>query len=221
MKIRAHVTTVVSVTAVALTTGLSLSASAVPVTLPECTRFNLIWTDNLESHAGLDASGSEYREEVITLRSMMLEKTLAAALSQSTANGAELQSDSHSQQSNTSPAAPELRSTLPVPIEHEPSLNELDNSKNQVWRRATLNLSGSRCLACLLDLQEQLQHKRGVEFVQVRRAPAPQAEARENRRNIASAVIVYDLRFTNLKRLDKCIRSAKYQASEIVESKQW
>jgi copper chaperone CopZ len=138
------------------------------------------------------------------------------AIGQQDATGATL----GQQQGDASPQLPELRGTMPIPVVHEPTLQELDTSKHQDWRRATMNLSGSMCPACLLEVETQLRHKVGVQFAHVTHEPKPNFQTTD-KRNIADAVIIYNLRLTNLKKLEKCIKDNKYKASEIIESAQW
>jgi predicted pyridoxine 5'-phosphate oxidase superfamily flavin-nucleotide-binding protein len=114
-----------------------------------------------------------------------------------------------------------LRGTLPVPVIQEPTLQQLDTSKGQNWRRATMNISGSMCPACLLELEGNLRHQLGVTFSHIKREPASPTQSNKATHNIASAVVIYDLRFIDLNQLERCIKSDKYKASEIAESAQW
>jgi copper chaperone CopZ len=76
------------------------------------------------------------------------------------------------------------------------------------------------CPACLMEVETQLRHKIGVQFAHVTHEPKPGAQY-SDKRNIATGVIIYNLRLTNLKKLEKCIKDNKYKASEITESGQW
>jgi hypothetical protein len=123
--------------------------------------------------------------------------------------------------SSTPAPIPDLRGTLPVPVIQEPGMQQLDTSKGQNWRRATMTLSGSMCPACLLELEGKLRHQLGVTFSHIKREPAPPTQSNKATHNIATAVVIYDLRFVDLNQLEHCIKSEKYKASEIAESAQW
>jgi hypothetical protein len=119
-------------------------------------------------------------------------------------------------------ASPGLRGTLPVPVIKEPTLEQLDITKGQNWRRASMQLSGSMCQGCLLELEGKLRHQLGVTFSHVTREPVPQQQQSDKIvHKVATAVVIYDLRFIDLNEIEKCVKRNEYKASEIIESAKW
>ncbi|HEY9775547.1 MAG TPA: heavy-metal-associated domain-containing protein [Planktothrix sp.] len=114
----------------------------------------------------------------------------------------------------------DLKGSLAIPVVVEPALKDLDTSKQQSWRRATMSLSGSMCPACLMELEGKLKHTLGVTFAKVNRETTAQAQE-SGGHHVASAVVIYDLRFANLKKIEACVKDDKYKPSDLAESSQW
>jgi hypothetical protein len=116
---------------------------------------------------------------------------------------------------------PPLRGTLAVPERHEPSFAELDKSQAQEWHRVTLQLGGSMCPACLLELEGKLRALAGVSFARVDRGetkePAQAKNTKPSKKHV-SATIIYDKHTVLYERLRDLIKNEYYQISDVVDN---
>ena len=124
---------------------------------------------------------------------------------------------------------PLLRTTLPVPVNTEPVASALDWSQAQQWHRATMALSGSICIACLIELENKLRALPGIPYAKISRAlPAPTADGvappakpqeteldeKDSTKRI-DAVIIYDANAVKFDKLQTFIKNEKYKPTEI------
>lgn len=113
-------------------------------------------------------------------------------------------------EANQSAPALDLRSELPIPIQKEPTLAELDRTHEQQWHRYTARLSGSMCPSCLLELENKLRRFAGVAFAKILRDGTPGSTIDKPRN--AFATIIYDSHAIDPERLKTCMKIEKYKA---------
>jgi hypothetical protein len=118
------------------------------------------------------------------------------------------------EQASPDQSMPSLRGTLAVPERHEPAFADLDKTHGQIWHRVTLQLSGSMCPACLLELEGKLQALPGVSFAKTAR---PESSPKATKKHV-QAVIIYDKHTVLFERLRDLIKTKDYQISNVVDT---
>lgn len=110
---------------------------------------------------------------------------------------------------------PALRGLMPDVEVREPKAADLDRTKGQQWYRATMDLSGSMCTACLMQIEEKLRELPGVAFAEVKH-PAPieviPGEKPPIAPRTAPATIVYDGQAIKFARLITWLKREKFKA---------
>jgi hypothetical protein len=132
---------------------------------------------------------------------------------------------------------PLLRESLSVPVAVEPSLEKLDASNGQLWRRAEMKLFGSMCPACLLELEEKLRSLPGIAFVKITRdssvgstahsaADNPQThepgvsaeQSTDVNKRAAETVVIFDSSSVSMDRLQQFIKHEKYRPASVKDA---
>lgn len=68
---------------------------------------------------------------------------------------------------------PALRGVLEVPVQVEPQPDVLQRTNGEDWHRVSSVLSGSMCVACLLELEGKLRELPGIAFAKINRESSP------------------------------------------------
>jgi hypothetical protein len=116
---------------------------------------------------------------------------------------------------------------MALPTVVEPTAEKLDRSHGETWSRAELQLSGSMCPACLLELEEKLRAVPGIGFAHIERVaaepkgansataageskPDPKVNSNQPAR-VAQAVIIFDSHCVSFDRLEHFIKHENYK----------
>jgi copper chaperone CopZ len=120
------------------------------------------------------------------------------------------------QEDTTQPPAemPALRTAMPVPVQTEPSAASLDRSNGQLWHRATMTLSGSMCVTCLIKIERDISEIPGVAYMKVSR---PSADAGDKPRTV-SALVIFDAQSVKFDKLLAYLKKEKYKTSEVQDA---
>lgn len=131
---------------------------------------------------------------------------------------------------------PQLRSSLAVPLQSEPVSATLDWTQGQQWHKATMALSGSICITCLIELEGKLRAVPGIPYAKISRAfPAPaDASSKDKPAETAAssekevpestgnkridAVLIYDSNAVKFDKLLTFIKNEKYKPAEVKDS---
>lgn len=174
------------------------------------------------SSTGRDTSAPTLKSGNMRVRTIYLSLMLVLVFLAPSTQPAVGQSSDLSAPASTDQTAPALHGTLAVPVKQEPQPSELDKSQGQNWHRVTLQLNGSMCPACLLELEGKLSKLPGVAFAKITRPDAGQtdkdAAERIMRHRLADAVIIYDKHAIAFDLLHDVIKREMYNTKNISDT---